>query len=75
MQQHAEASTAIVGGTGHSALPLAHSPLPLCLSPCLPAGRLREDDVKEWLANIRGAAPRHEAPLVELLSQVTALPA
>ncbi len=34
------------------------------------AGRLREEDVKEWLANLRGAAPRHEAPLVELLSQV-----
>ncbi|KAL4436350.1 hypothetical protein ABPG77_009912 [Micractinium sp. CCAP 211/92] len=33
------------------------------------AGRLREEDVKEWLANLRGAAPRHEAPLVELLSQ------
>jgi hypothetical protein len=26
--------------------------------------------VREWLANIRSAAPRHEAPLVELLSQV-----
>lgn len=34
------------------------------------AGRLREEDVQEWLANIRSAAPRHEAPLVELLCQV-----
>ncbi|EFN52596.1 hypothetical protein CHLNCDRAFT_138627 [Chlorella variabilis] len=33
------------------------------------AGRLREEDVREWLANIRSAAPRHEAPLVELLCQ------
>ena len=43
-------------------------------APTLPtlAGRLREDDVREWLANIRSAAPRTEAPLVELLSQVGA---
>jgi zinc finger-like protein len=33
------------------------------------AGKLREDDVKEWLGNIKRAAPVGEAPLVELLSQ------
>lgn len=33
------------------------------------AGKLREDDVQEWLDNIRKAAPPTEAPLVELLSQ------
>lgn len=33
------------------------------------AGKLREDDVKEWLGNIKQAAPVAEAPLVELLSQ------
>lgn len=38
------------------------------------AGRLREEDVQEWLANIRSAAPRHEAPLVELLCQVCPFP-
>jgi hypothetical protein len=42
----------------------------VCLCLCLAcAGRLREEDVKEWLANIRSAAPPHEAPLVELLCQ------
>jgi zinc finger-like protein len=33
------------------------------------AGKLREEDVKEWLANMRRAAPPAEAPLVGLLSQ------
>lgn len=35
------------------------------------AGKLREDDVKDWLRNIQRAAPVAEAPLVELLSQWT----
>lgn len=33
------------------------------------AGKLREEDVKDWLRNIQRAASVTEAPLVELLSQ------
>eukprot|EP00887_Chlorella_sp_A99_P004372 scaffold15.g4372.t1 len=33
------------------------------------AGKLADDDVREWLANIRLAAPAEDAPLVELLGQ------
>ena len=57
----------------HSLTSLCTFPCPLCLALVplwMVTGRLRDDDVREWLSNIRAAAPPHEAPLVELLSQV-----